>query len=529
LAELERAQAEDAVARDYLTRKVTLLRFLSYNNYAGISKEAKFVDGWDIMSVLPSPSAEKVKGLWEQCLPLRKLLAKYHELQFPKSTDREPWLQSHVFIPLLRLLKEAGNKFRLHGNCARLYRSHNKTYSQPDASLTHRHQFAVDLTTCGPIFELEYTISEANVFDKQNHFLNGQGQVLMYLVTEALGPCRRPFYLGFLTDCCQLVSYQLLDSDLQFYRSTSLPLLTPDLEEPPAGFVALVALFETDPEALGLPSPAIAMQSIEGFVGFPHIVEVPKFLGAKKDMVTLQFNGVLGFGVSSFACQGRWQGQDDVCIKIGVPSRDSAADGERCKVSQISHEITILPLLAGIPGIPTVLWSRDLMTPSLLSKVLVTAEVGVLLHSDTDLQIVYGLLKHTLTAAHARGICHHDVSPTNIILVENKAGPGSTPILIDWGLASKVGHHSRGFSGNPLFSSRRYDAACSASPFAPYRYTAMDDLESLIYSICYVNHRLPWADLQVDLARMENKAKSSVEQVCGKLEFLVAELQMARA
>jgi hypothetical protein len=164
LAELERAREADAVARkadaialDNLTRKVTLLRFLSYNKYAGISKEAKFVDSWDIMSVLPSPSAEKVKGLWEQCLPLRKLLAEYLQLQFPKTTDREPWLQLHVFIPLLRLLKEAGNKFRLHGNCARLYHSHNKTYSQPDASLTHCHQFAVDLTTCGPIFELEYT------------------------------------------------------------------------------------------------------------------------------------------------------------------------------------------------------------------------------------------------------------------------------------------------------------------------------------------------------------------------------------
>jgi hypothetical protein len=515
-------QEADAKKVAQLERKTELLRLLSHNNYSGISKEVEFVEDWDMAVLSNTISLETIKSLWEKCLPLRTKLNQYDTLSFKLATEREPWLQRNVFIPLLLLLKDAGQKFRLHGNNARLYHSHNSTYSVPDASLTHRHQLAIDVDTCGPVFELEYTILEKNPFDKQNHFLNGQGQVLQYLATVALG-VNRPCYLGYLTDCRSLVGYQLVSDSLTFSRSPPLPLLTDD-SEPTAGFTALVCLLATDPQALGLPDPGTALQFMENFKGFPHFLELPITLGAK-GKVQLQFDGALGFGAASCAFQGSWMGQENVCIKIETHLSGKAANGPRGMVAQLSNEIAILPALQGIPGIPTMVWSRNaLAAQSPLGKVLVTGEVGVLLNKNlADLSKVYTTLKDTLARVHEKGYCHHDVSPNNIILVT----PG-TPLLIDWGLASLRGQCSAGFSGNPLFSSVRYDTVCSSSSLARYQYTPEDDLESLIYSICYVHHGLPWGDMRVDMARAERKAGCGVDEICRELHYLIPDLTRLR-
>jgi hypothetical protein len=523
LQDLEIKREADAKKVAQLERKTGLLRLLSHNKYAGISKEVEFVEDWDMMAVLGDTlSLKNIQGLWKECAPLRTKLNEYDTLSFKLATEREPWLQLNVFIPLLILLKVAGQKFRLHGNNARLYHSHNSTYSVPDATLTHRDQLVMDVDTCGPVFELEYTMLEENPFDKQNHFLNGQGQVLQYLATLALG-VDRPRYLGYLTDCRSLVGYQLLSEALTFSRSQALPLLT-DASEPTAGFAALVCLFATDPDALGLPDPGTGLQFVENFKGFPHFLELPITLGAK-DKVQLQFEGALGFGAASCTFKGRWMRQENVCIKIEMRVSGKAADGQRGMVAQISNEIAILPALQGIPGIPTMVWSRNaLAAQSPLGKVLVTGEVGVLLNKTlADLSGVYVFLKDTLARVHAIGYCHHDVSPNNIILVT----PG-TPMLIDWGLASRRGQCSIGFSGNPLFSSVRYDAAISSSQLARYQYTPEDDLESLIYSICYVHHGLPWGDMRVAMARAERKARCSTEEICGELHYLIPDLFQLR-
>ena len=174
------------------------------------------------------------------------------------------------------------------------------------------------------------------------------------------------------------------------------------------------------------------------------------------------------------------------------------------------------------------LWSRQISSGDIFSVVLVTAEVGVSLYRLVNLEVIYRELKETLTKVHTRQYCHHDVSPTNIILVED-AEFKIKPILIDWGLATKFGDTSFGFSGNVLFSSVRYDTATSIPYNGSYKYSGEDDLESLIYSICYVNHGLPWGDLQIDEARKINKARSSTFDICGELKFLFEDLQALRS
>lgn len=525
LAYLKSKREEDEKKLFKLQRDAILYRLLSRNNYAGISKETGIIDGWEAASFLGIAPVDIVESLWKECLPLRIKLDKYNTMLFSTAVEREPWLQTHVFIPLLLLLKNSRCNYRLHGNNARLYHSHNKTFSEPDATFTRRDQFALDITGCGPVFELEHTIAEKNIHDKENHFMNGQGQVIMYLAVTALGVVPRPFYLGYLTDCRSLVCYKL-DSDLQFHRSLRMDLLNLNAK-PTTGFATLVSLFQSSPATISLPEPKTPLSSSAQFQGFPFVVELPRTTGAKKLKATLTFEGVLGFGAASCAFVGNFDGCIGVCIKIENASSGLSVESPRNRSRQLGREIEVLSALKGINGVPTLLWYRQTLSASIFSVVLVTAEVGETLYRLVNLEVIYRELKETLTQVHACRYCHHDVSPTNIILVQD-AATQFKPILIDWGLASKFGESSVGFSGNVLFSSVRYDTATSIPYDGSYKYAACDDLESLIYSICYVNHGLPWGHLQIDDACKKNKAQSSASAICRELEFLIEDLQALR-
>jgi serine/threonine protein kinase len=211
-----------------------------------------------------------------------------------------------------------------------------------------------------------------------------------------------------------------------------------------------------------------------------------------------------------------------VCIKVGFsPSSASSFDGRQLQ-PQVRNEIAVLQELSGIVGVPTALWSRDLKTSGAFNTVLVTREVGVVLPAASlaahglSLEQVFNKVYATLLAVHEKGFCHHDISPNNLIIVP---GESASVVLIDWGLAQLVGKESTGFSGTPIFSSLRYhESPCG-------QYLASDDIESLIYTLCFVHYgSLPWSKAGLsNKERPAKKKKGTVSQICGvdfELNFL---------
>jgi hypothetical protein len=229
--------------------------------------------GWDLDSVFAKVTDAKVTELWEQAQAARDYLEEYSTTQFSESKEREPWLQKHVFIPLLQLLAHE-TSYRLHGNNIRLAHTHNSTYSTPDAMLTHKNQFAVNPKTGGTVFELEHTITSTNSKDKTDHFGNGRGQLVKYMIVEALA-ASRPLFTGVLTDCLSIRFYNF--NGEAFGESKRFDLLMGN--KPTNGFQLLVRLFNTPPEKLHVPTP---QPELPDFVRFPHHKDLPTSPGDKR-------------------------------------------------------------------------------------------------------------------------------------------------------------------------------------------------------------------------------------------------------
>jgi serine/threonine protein kinase len=200
---------------------------------------------------------------------------------------------------------------------------------------------------------------------------------------------------------------------------------------------------------------------------------------------------------------------------------------ERQQATQVSNEIDVLKNLSvggHIQGLPTVIWSRNIKTAGILNTILITAEVGTILSGiavaklNNNLKSIYEQLKTTLAVVHARNYVHHDISPTNIIMTDD-----GRAVLLDWGLAKVLGAPCLGFSGTEMFSSVSYNT----NPIG-YQYTSKDDLESLIYTLCFVLRELPWASKQTQQARLKKKLQATVDEICGPLEFLKADLRTLR-
>ncbi len=269
-------------------RDTKLLKILSMESYTGFSKEATFAEvAWNVDQLLETVDESKLKELWDRALDIRNSLLKdYKETEFRTPKLREPWLQKHVFIPLLALLSDEGF-YRLHGNNIRLLHTHNSTYSTPDAILTHKNEFAVNPKTGGTVFELEHTIEAKNSEDNQDHFSNGRGQVIKYMIVEALAEFR-PLFTGVLTDCSKIIFYKF-DGHTSFHQSISFDLLC-NSESPTQGFHLLARLFRTPPGVLLIPCPK---PHLPDFKSFPHSVEVPTSAGSARKCVLI-FDGILG-------------------------------------------------------------------------------------------------------------------------------------------------------------------------------------------------------------------------------------------
>jgi hypothetical protein len=504
----------------FVERVNKLTGILTRQTDSGISAEAEF-SMYDVDKDLPvfAGGKEGMAELWTKVQSLIAELGTYDQKEFPKSQQREPWLQKNVFMPLLHLLTN-GTEYRPHGNNIRLHHHHNTTYSTPDGTLTHKHQITASPLTAGPLMELEISLEEKNDHDKQNHFTNGQGQVVKYMIVEALAETEHSYGLGrkrfrgLLTDGRFVYFYYLDGRTLTFHRSTRFALLS-DADEPTEGFQLLVRLFHAPPAFLEVPVPTAPIEQISGFKSFPHVVRLPIQPKSTK-LIEIELTGLLGLGASSCAMECRYNNQK-ACIKVGAKMAASR---------QLQQEISVLPELQGVPGVPTMLFSRAVLKSSYpLYTCIVVQEVGLLTTSipwsPEQLSVLYATMKVTLQAVHQRGFVHRDVTPTNIIVCDDN------PILIDWGLAATLEDAKQPdvFQGTLNFSSVSYDTGDSSKSCV---YSPSDDLEALVYTICALHHDLPWTICTNRNSIIATKQRSRAATICGCLSFLLGDLKALR-
>jgi hypothetical protein len=346
--------------------------------------------------------------------------------------------------------------------------------------------------------------------------------------------------VGVVTDCSCIKFYK--EEACEFFRSPTMALLKSG--DPTEGFKLLVRLFATSPDDLKLPVVETPVHRLEDFVGFPHKIAFhTKSLKFPRREVTI--TGVLGFGASSHVFCGnlfeKGVRYENVCIKVGqVPGRNDAEHRPRALVNQITQEIEMLAVLksANVKGVPTFLYSTNVaqskVGPPGFNRTLITQDTGKSLstcHAESVswCEVVYRRLKSTLAAAFGGGVLHHDISPDNIIVIDDEGEEAKEkdpqPVLIDWGLAGKTGVQSKGWSGKRDFSSLAYD---NANFDDGYEYDEKDDLEALIHSISSLHRPLPWQACKSDEEKVARKRRSTPEEVCGDLVFLLDDLRHAR-
>jgi hypothetical protein len=345
--------------------------------------------------------------------------------------------------------------------------------------------------------------------------------------------------VGVLTDCSGIKFYK--EEACEFFRSPTMALLKSG--DPTEGFKLLVRLFATSPDDLKLPIVETPFHRLEDFEGFPH--KITFHSRSKTFLREVTITGVLGFGVSSHVFCGnlveKGSHYENVCIKVGqVPGINDAEHRPRSLVNQITQEIKMLAVLksTNVKGVPTHLYSNNVahskVGPPGFNHTLITQDTGKSLstfHGKSVLwfEVVYKRLKNTLAAAFKGGVLHHDISPDNIILIdegEEVKEEDPQPVLIDWGLAAEKGVQSTGWSGKLDFSSLAYDNANFDDD--GYEYDEKDDLEALIHSISSLHRPLPWQACKSDDEKLARKRRSTPEEVCGDLVFLLEDLRYAR-
>lgn len=156
----------------------------------------------------------------------------------------------------------------------------------------------------------------------------------------------------------------------------------------------------------------------------------------------------LGAGTSSTV----WRARDtrrgrDVAVKVVEPAvtPDTSDQGRAAAAEQLEREVRALARLADVPGVlqlhecgTTGDGTTWLVTP-LLTRGSLEDRAGTGSVELDDAIELAAALADTLAEAHARGVVHGDVTPSNVLF-----GPQGEPLLADFGLARLDGLGGRG-------------------------------------------------------------------------------------
>lgn len=118
-----------------------------------------------------------------------------------------------------------------------------------------------------------------------------------------------------------------------------------------------------------------------------------------------------------------------------------------------------------------------------------------------------------LESIHKYGYVHRDLKPANIMVGKNAKGEMSIIYLIDFGLTKKqnqVSNLPHQDSANKVVGTAVYAGINAHLPSA--NYYKKDDLESLMYVLCYIGTgSLPWKNFKANEAGLEKMMKYKIK------------------
>lgn len=137
-------------------------------------------------------------------------------------------------------------------------------------------------------------------------------------------------------------------------------------------------------------------------------------------------------------------------------------------------------------GIPLSAWVTD----SVQSASMTTAAKGSAMRGSCALRAVLGVLD-ALAAAHAMGIIHCDVRPSNIVVVGGKA------MLVDWGSSRKTGENASCVGVPDFAQASVFDRAAGG-----FKANTAQDVAGALYTwltVAFVNESAsPWRTPALD-------------------------------
>ncbi len=112
-----------------------------------------------------------------------------------------------------------------------------------------------------------------------------------------------------------------------------------------------------------------------------------------------------------------------------------------------------------------------------------------------------------IKAAHLCGWCHHDIRPSNIVIVQ-----GNAARLIDWDAAVEKGTQESELHGANLAYTSSKILKCLKKRNS-WSFVPADDIESICYCFIFMLHgSLPWLTIAEisDILKSREKFKSSM-------------------
>jgi tRNA A-37 threonylcarbamoyl transferase component Bud32 len=419
------------------TRRFQLAETSSLS-YAKIGKDVARNLSIDIspLSDLPKLEHTTVLQLWNKCKKI-----KLPESNEPENVHQEALNRVFDTITPKDLYRVHKNKF-----IAGAYR--------PDISLTCVRDVNLHWSNAVLCIELETDISG----EKYHH---GLGQAITYSCAALSKQPTRDLIFSILVSLREIQIIKRFPHQPHFLPSTNIiRFLDPSSPNPTDGFIALCRILHSSPTTLGYK------------VNLPESID---FQGK-----TLPLGSCIGQGAESKVFRIEWEGKDAVAKLLQTDS------------VQFENELTALEKLKPFDFVPHLLANGQdsskscfvlITTPLGESMVSLMSENGFI---EAEMCCKFGCdILAQLAQIHSRDCLHGDLRPHNMIVVNGRAQ------LIDWGLSCSSTHYFEAVFGVKAFVSSRILSAVEMQ--LPYIYTALDDLESLCYSLFYLmTGQLPW-------------------------------------